>query len=358
MLPRRAGRLCCTLRTNGFRRLPAIMPLTRHHSGRWLYQFDREIPGVGRKRSNKLLPKGWTRAQAEAFDVQETARRYAVETGVQRETYLIDVAVTLYLEQRAPHLKNREDIEGAFLHLYPYIVDRPMEQLADVAREYMAQAVGESGKPLQPGTIRNRLAYLRSACRWAWRHHKMGEHDPAERMILPTVKNARQVYLTRADMLRIARSMGMTWARDVVRIAFYTGMRAGEILRSEVTPEGLKVADTKNGTPRLVPVHPAIAHLTRGQWPPQITLWTASKAFKAAARGVGLGHARLHDLRHSAASEMVNSGVDLYTVGAVLGHKSQVSTARYSHLATAKLRDAVGKIGRKKSQPRPEAKAA
>jgi integrase len=334
------------------------MPITRHHSGRWLYQFDREIPGVGRKRANKLLPKGWTRAQAEAFDYHETARRYAVETGVQREQHLIEDAVVLYLQQRAPSLKSREDIEGAFLHLHPYILGRSMGQLAEVAREYMTQAIGENGKPLQPGTIRNRLAYLRSACRWAWKHHKMGDHDPAERMVLPTVRNARQVYLTRADMLRIARSMGLSWARDVVRVAFYTGMRAGEILRSEVTPEGLSVADTKNGTPRIVPISDSIAHLTRGVWPPQITLWTASKAFKAAARGVGLGHARLHDLRHSAASEMVNGGIDLYTVGAVLGHKSQVSTARYSHLATAKLRAAVAQIGRKKTQPGPEAKAA
>jgi site-specific recombinase XerD len=62
---------------------------------------------------------------------------------------------------------------------------------------------------------------------------------------------------------------------------------------------------------------------------------------------VGLGHARLHDLRHSAASEMINAGVDLYTVGGVLGHKSQVSTARYAHLAQAKLKAAVGTIGAK-----------
>lgn len=334
------------------------MPITRHHSGRWLYQFDREIPGRGRVRSNKLLPQGWTRAQAEAYELRETARRYAIETGVQREEHLIEDAAALYLQHRAVHLKNRFDIEGAFLHLYPYIAGRTMSQLADAAREYVAEAIAENGDPLAPGTIRNRLAYLRSACRWAWKHHNMGEHDPAERMVLPPVKNARQVYLTRADMLRIARTMGMTWARDVVRIAFYTGMRAGEILRSRVTPDGLAVADTKNGTPRLIPIHPAIAHLTRGPWPPQITIWTASKAFKAAARAVGLGHARLHDLRHSAASEMVNSGVDLFTVGAVLGHKSQISAARYSHLATGKLRDAVGKIGRKNLQPRPEAKRA
>jgi integrase len=186
----------------------------------------------------------------------------------------------------------------------------------------------------------------------------MGEHDPAERMVLPAVKNARQVYLSRAEMLRIARAMGRNWARDMVRIAFYTGMRAGEILSSEVEDKALKVSDTKNGQPRIVPAHHRITHLVEGEWPPKITVWTASKAFKAAARSVGLGHARLHDLRHSAASEMVNAGVDLYTVGGVLGHKSAVSTARYAHLAQDSLKAAIGKIGKRKVQPGPLARAA
>jgi site-specific recombinase XerD len=108
----------------------------------------------------------------------------------------------------------------------------------------------------------------------------------------------------------------------------------------------------------MVPVHRKIEHLVRRHWPPQVTKWTASKATKAALRRVGLGHVRLHDLRHSAASEMVNGGIDLYTIGGVLGHKSQVSTARYAHLAARRLKSAVGTIGAKISQPRPEAKAA
>jgi site-specific recombinase XerD len=55
---------------------------------------------------------------------------------------------------------------------------------------------------------------------------------------------------------------------------------------------------------------------------------------------------------------MINNNVELYTVGAVLGHKSAVSTARYAHLAQARLRDAVGKIGAKKSHPDQKKRAA
>ena len=57
-------------------------------------------------------------------------------------------------------------------------------------------------------------------------------------------------------------------------------------------------------------------------------------------------HFHFHDVRHSAASEMINAGVDLYTVGAVLGHKDSRSTQRYAHLATDTLAAAVGRIGK------------
>lgn len=50
---------------------------------------------------------------------------------------------------------------------------------------------------------------------------------------------------------------------------------------------------------------------------------------------------RLHDLRHSAASNMCNSGVDLFAVGKVLGHASYQSTQRYAHLANDTLLKAV-----------------
>ena len=54
---------------------------------------------------------------------------------------------------------------------------------------------------------------------------------------------------------------------------------------------------------------------------------------------------------------MINAGVDLYTVGGVLGHQSATSTKRYSHLATSTLAAAVSMIG-KKVQTHPEAQAA
>lgn len=58
----------------------------------------------------------------------------------------------------------------------------------------------------------------------------------------------------------------------------------------------------------------------------------------------GLPHLRLHDLRHSAASMMVNSGVSIYTVSKVLGHSTVLVSERYSHLNKKTLQAATDSI--------------
>lgn len=329
------------------------MSITRHHTGRWLFQFDRVIPGAGRQRANRLLPEGWTKAQAQAYDQRETGRLYELATGGQQQRHLIEEAVLVYLQEHAVRLKNHDDIVGALEILQEFYAGKFMDELADVASEYQKKAKGEKDQVLKPATVRNRLAYLRAACRWAWKHKKMGAHDPAERMVMPAVNNARHVYLTREQAVRVFRSMGLSWSRDAARVAFYTGWRISEVLMAQPVDLhnglALMIPDTKNGLPRMVPVHQKVEHLVRRHWPPKVTKWTVSKKLKKALRAMGLGHARLHDLRHSAASEMINADVDLYTVGAVLGHKSQVSTARYAHLAQGKLRRAVSQIGNRKA---------
>lgn len=324
------------------------MPITQRPDGRFYFQFDRRIAG-GRQRANKLLPKGWTRTQARAYDVAESARLYALATGAAEPTpALIDDAVLLYLTHHAPALKNARDIEGALALLHPWYAGRPLADLPAIARQFAADQAGT----LAAGTIRNRLAYLRSACRWAWKHHALGDTDPAARMHLPPVRNARKFFFDRTTMLQVARQIRNPASRAAFRVAFYSGLRAGEVLRAQGvtlgTTLGLLITDSKNNDPHFVPAHPRIAHLVRhpDRWQ-RVTTWTISKHFKAAARAIGLGHLRLHDTRHSAASEIINHGGDLHTVGAVLNHKSATSTRRYAHLAKARLLEAVRMIGQR-----------
>ncbi|MEY1589742.1 tyrosine-type recombinase/integrase [Burkholderia sp. Bmkn7] len=74
--------------------------------------------------------------------------------------------------------------------------------------------------------------------------------------------------------------------------------------------------------------------------------WKIKDEWIKARRKSGHLGVRFHDLRHSVASEMINAGIDLYTVAGVLGHKTTTSTRRYAHLVTDRLAEAVKKIGR------------
>ena len=60
-----------------------------------------------------------------------------------------------------------------------------------------------------------------------------------------------------------------------------------------------------------------------------------------ARRKAGMPELRIHDLRHSAASFLAAAGIDLYTIGKVLGHSNYKTTQRYAHLQSDQLIAAV-----------------
>lgn len=305
---------------------------------RWRYEFDRIIEGQ-RHRLSRLLPKGWSQAQADAYDLKESGRLFAVATGVERREPLIDEAVVLYLQDKTALKSYRETAEHLAAIAWAY-TGKPLTALPDVAREVAEKAT------VAPGTVRNRLACLKAACRWAWKAHGLTEADPTARMRLPSVKNERQTFIGRRDMLRACRACGNWQAQVAIRVAFYSGMRLGELYTVRIDGDVMVLDDTKNGDRRAIPAHHRIRHLLRflPLTAPKITV---QRAWQAARARVGLEHVTFHDLRHSAASEMVNAGIDLYTVGRVLGHRSTKSTARYAHLTAATLAGAVGAIGRR-----------
>lgn len=312
------------------------MPISKE-GGRYRYQFKRIVAGR-RVRASKLLPKGWTQKQADDYDTKETARIYAAASG-QKSEPLIEDAVLLYCKERCPALKTGKEVMRQLNADFELYQGKLFSELPQVAKEICKANQSQATK-------RNRIAYLRSACRYAFKHHEMGEHDPASRLVMPKVDNERQVYVDRAEMLSIAKQCRPA-SRPFIRIAFYSGMRLSEILRAGVRNDNFVLETSKNKSPRLIPIHPKIVSALR-HLPPRIARSTIQDHFREARDAAGLPQVTFHTLRHSAASAMINEDVDLYTVGGVLGHKDPRSTKRYAHLATRTLGVAVRKIGRKR----------
>ena len=89
-----------------------------------------------------------------------------------------------------------------------------------------------------------------------------------------------------------------------------------------------------DGNPYVIVGGRAGRHLVNIKYP-----W---QAIRVAA---GLEDLRLHDLRHSFASVAAAGGLSLPVLGALLGHKSSATTARYVHLFDDPLKAAVNQIG-------------
>lgn len=317
------------------------MPIYRHKgTGRWMSDFDLRVNGQ-RLRKRKLLPAGWTRAQAEAWDRAQGSALSAVAHGIARPRHTIDEAVTRYARERAPGLKSGANALREIENMRDWWAGRYIDELPRICQEYADDQRGA----LKPATIRNRIAYLRAACRHAWKRHGMADSDPGARVEAPAVRNARDIVVSRSEMLALARACAHRPTRALIRVLWYSGMRLGEARAAVRVPGAFVLADSKAGTPRIVPIHPRIRSAAAVPMPARGTVYY----WWEKARGMaGLDHVHLHDLRHAAATEMASAGIDLGTIGAVLGHKTTQTTKRYSHHALGRLTEAVGKIGQKR----------
>jgi integrase len=167
-------------------------------------------------------------------------------------------------------------------------------------------------------------------------------------------------YLTAAEQVRLGESLAAAEqartnpnAVAVIRVLALTGARAGEILSlrwQEVDFERtcLRLSDSKTGA-KVIPLGAAalevIASQPRREGSDHVfpgahggPLGSIGKVWRRVRADAGLEGCRLHDLRHSFASNIVNAGGSLPVIGALLGHRSTATTARYAHLADDPLR--------------------
>lgn len=312
---------------------------------RWRFKYRRIINGK-KYRASRLLPEGWSRSRAEAYDRQETARLFAEASGIEQPQRLIDEAVQVYLENKK-HLKNYKKMMGDLVLLMPEYEGKPLDALPE-----MSKAFAKNSPHLAAATIRNRLAYLRAAVRYAYRFHDIGDRDYTEKMVFPSVSNERHVYRDRKEVLRLMRACKDLESRAIIKIAFYTGLRwRSEILtltKRSIKRDLFYIGDTKNGEQHTVPIHPRLnVYLKRIPFAKHDR--TYYEHFKNAREAVGMGDTTMHTLRHSFASEMmIEHGADLRQVAMLLNHKSLQASKRYTHLSVDGKRKLMAKFGMKK----------
>jgi site-specific recombinase XerD len=73
---------------------------------------------------------------------------------------------------------------------------------------------------------------------------------------------------------------------------------------------------------------------------PEKPLYDLKKFWRSIMTITGIEDYRVHDNRHTHASQLVSSGMSLAIVGRILGHTNPTTTQRYAHLADDPLREA------------------
>jgi integrase len=195
------------------------------------------------------------------------------------------------------------------------------------------------------------------AVRWGW------SGDNPCKGVERNQENKRHRYLTSAELTRLSEAL--TGLRDqnaanAVRLLLLTGARQGELLAAKWSDIDFEAsiwtkpaATTKQAALHRVPLSAAAVQLLTemraqadddaewifparggGHRPHVNQTWIELR--KAAK----LNGVRLHDLRHTYASVLASAGLSLPVIGALLGHATPVTTARYAHLFDDPLRAA------------------
>jgi integrase len=208
--------------------------------------------------------------------------------------------------------------------------------------------------------------------------------NPAHGIKKPPVKKMNR-FLSEVEIATLACALdaesvssGAPYPSAAIKMLLLTGCRKSEILNLrwidvDFEHKCLRLPDSKTGAKIVYLNAPALAILTelpRVERNPYVFIGTrngtATKAIdKVWARvraKAGLTDVRIHDLRHSYASVGAVGGFSLPIIGALLGHKHAMTTARYAHLSADPLRaanEAVGgRIAAAMADSRPELPAS
>jgi len=187
------------------------------------------------------------------------------------------------------------------------------------------------------------------------------ENNPVAGVSLLNPDNERERFLSREEVARLKFNIDSSensMLKFIVGLLLLTGARKRELLDArwediDLEARRWRIPINKSGKPRSVPLPTAAVELMASmpRWPncpylvpnpktlkPFVSVYNAWHTARCLA---GLPDVRMHDLRNSAASNLVNAGQTLYSVAKILGHRQTRTTERYAHLSQGALLDSV-----------------
>jgi integrase len=200
-------------------------------------------------------------------------------------------------------------------------------------------------------------AYNLAINEWQW-----VRVNPVKNVKKFKVKNKIERWLSpeeEASLMKVCAG----WLKDIIVFAIHTGFRQSEILdlqwgQIDFQRKTITISEQKNGGVDTLPLSKtALALLTRRRaasdgsacvFPDENGLRMPNqliqRVFRGAVKAAGVVKFRFHDLRHTFATRLVQSGVDLYTVAHLGRWKTIEMVKRYAHHYPESLRPGIEKL--------------
>ncbi len=215
---------------------------------------------------------------------------------------------------------------------------------------------------VSPATVNRSLSVLRHLFNLAKRWKKFYGDNPVSIVGMLEEHNQVERILTVDEEKRLLNEC-VSYLRPIITTALNTGMRRGEILTLKWSDVDLDMnmitinqTNTKSKKQRKIPVSSRMRSLLlelklqsgiqeyvftdiQGR-----AIRTIRSAFQTACRKAGLDGLRFHDLRHTAATRMVESGANIVAISKILGHSDIKTTMRYAHPEDS-LKEALESLG-------------
>lgn len=305
---------------------------------------------------------------AEAHQQAKALRNYiamgANPRAEERARKLVITFDTLFTEHYLPHIKPRKrswdrDEELYRLRIKDVFGDKRLNQITRLQIQTFHAGLIEEG--LAAATANHHVKLIRRmlnlACEW-----QMLDVNPASRIHMFDEDNQQERYMNDVQLGNLLEVLRTDSARSVCLITMFllaTACRLGEAISSkweqvDIEKRVFRVSASNSKSKRMRPVplnDTAIEVLnqldTKGVYEHLFINKKTKKPYVNIAKvwdrlriKAGLPHLRLHDLRHQAASHLINSGSSLYIVQQILGHSDPSVTQRYAHLSMKSLNDA------------------
>lgn len=180
------------------------------------------------------------------------------------------------------------------------------------------------------------------------------------------------VTLSAEEVRRLLDAAPSLRQRAIMEVSYSSGLRLGEVLRLKVTDIDsgrmvIRVERGKGGKDRTVMLAGSLLETLRAWWKqerPRTWLFPGQgderplnptivqRAFTVAKEAARIDKpVSFHSLRHSFATHLMESGVNVRTIQALLGHRSLGTTERYTHVAGAYLRETRSPLDRLRETP-------